>query len=303
MKDFHWTAEVYGQGRAIRRLLHYPEIIPLFIACDHGVNLYKHYPDDIFKSDSGIRNYFSWYAVNINEFDIQQKVKIHGIRHPWISYRRKMNYIQNIDAEGTIFFPYHNIPGYNTGGYSDEEAIEYLKSLPAAYKPITVSMHMHDLGGPRQKLYESSGFVVVTSGEASNPKFVDNFYSIIARNRFAISQGVGSQVFYLIEFGIPTQILPTNPYSISILNNEDLLPLEFSERNSEIENKFSAIPGQITEEQNQLTEYYLGFKYPDINKFSFVIWKNLAIIGIPWVLKKIINRLRRNFLPRTGMSV
>ena len=213
--QYDWTPEIYGLGKAYRRILNYPSFIPLVFFSDHGVNIdAANIPEHIDKETRIPKLFLTWNDKIYEDKDLQRsywqdkRIKFIFVEHPWVQYRKKMKYQLPSSRKGTIFFPVHTAPGYAVDGFNDRESCTYLRSLNHEYHPISICLHMHDRGTVREAFFQNAGFDVLTIGNSSSYDYVDKFYSTVSQFKSAISEGFGSQVAYLTDFGIPTEVIP-----------------------------------------------------------------------------------------------
>lgn len=222
--------------------------------------------------------------------------RVIGVRHPWFTNRDVLNYPES--RSGTIYFPHHSNPGFKVLGFRDLDAIKYLTKLPTKFDPISVCLHSHDLNSDREKLFSSAGFEIVTAGDGRDFNYRENFLELISNYKYAISEGWGSQVAYLIKLGIPTQIIFGD---ITVV--EDIPGAKphgtgdsvLYENIRKLDLAFAAAPDQITPEQIKLVEEMLGFKFRfSKTKIFLIAWSSLLIVGTTWLSKKALKK----YLPK-----
>ena len=287
--QYNWSIELYGLGFVIRKLIRYPKFFPIFAFSDHGVTFWEDIPLEFEDEKNAGKLFFSWNPNTVKIRENKEGIKVVGVKHPWVTYRSKMKYEIQESAKGTIFFPFHHAPGYEFSGYSDNEAISRLKELPEEYQPVRISLHHHDFNSGRHEFYAREGFEIVTSGDGTKETFVDNFYKNAIRHKYAISQGVGSQLFYLVEIGIPVQVYPTVPVVIDSVTKNNIVTNEGYVEHARIQEMFKDPLLHITQEQRELAEYYLGFYFPEINKFRMKLYKLALTVGIPWLISSLLS--------------
>lgn len=295
---FSWTSEIYGKGLAFRKMANYPKFIPLFFLSDHGVNISAVIPKDILETKSKTRKefYLTWSRENLMKFAGNKNIKLVGIVHPWISYRKKMRINLSENRQGTIFFPLHSAPGWkinidNRNG--DPLSIAFLQQLSIDYYPVSVSIHTHDWDSSMHSEYKKAGFNIISFGNSMNYNYVENFYSIVRNYRYAISESWGSHVAILSEFGIPCKIihkkiLVTDEKNVKV--HDDL----HSNRLKEVAKIFAKLNDSVTKEQSDLAQKYLGFEFINSRKTTFIIWYSIFLTGLPWLFLNLMNKLRRS---------
>jgi hypothetical protein len=297
---YSWTSEIYGLGKAFRHRALYPKFLPLCFGSEHGVSTTNDVTSPLDHGDKHVKHFFTWNAENIKNKQNFPNLKIYPQVHPWIPYRRNKRYEISPDAIGTIFFPYHSTPGYETLGIDDQASINYLKSLPSHFQPIGVSIHMHDRGSQREQNFLDAGFRLVHHGNSLDWNFVDNFYKNLISFKYLISESFGSQIAYAIEIGIPCQIISReiNVTSMSTKWTFSDQQLESIRTTSEL---FREPPCEISESQKLFVESILGITY--LNKrcsFIFQTWR-LFLLNFPfWFIfiwpPKMLKLIFRKFL-------
>jgi hypothetical protein len=220
-------------------------------------------------------------------------ITIVPIQHPWLMYFENSIKVENNSRRGSIFYPLHKAPGYDFLGLDDQASIKFLNELPGEFHPIEVSLHMHDLGGDRQKLFEDSGFKTVSLGDTNNPSFHRKFFSLVSNYKYAFSESWGSHVPFLIKSGIPTQIIPR---AITITRQGESAPVHSSRFEIELrkaEEMFEAVPYFISSEQMLYIDKLLGVRFRKSRlEVSKIMYRELCGIGLKWILSFVIARFK-----------
>jgi hypothetical protein len=297
---YSWTSEIYGLGKTFRRRALFPRMLPLCFVSEHGVSTTTDFASISESGDQHSKHFVTWNAENIKRKEIYPNLSFYPQVHPWIPYRRKKRYEVSPESAGTIFFPYHSTPGYETSGLDDVASIEYLKSLPSHFQPIGVSIHMHDKGSEREKNFLKAGFGIVHHGNSLDWDYVDNFYLNLTSFRFLISESFGSQIAYAIEVGIPCHII-AREISVKSMNSDYVSSeneLDSIKKTSEL---FRELPYEITESQKRFIEAILGLPYLNQRwSFVFLTWR-LFFLNFPfwfvriWIPKMIKLGFRKVF--------
>lgn len=281
LMTYSWSSEIYGLGKAFRHRAYYPKFLPLCFRSDHGVNTTADVPIHVEYGDKHAKHFVTWNPENIKSKEDFPSLKFYPQVHPWIPYRRHMKYEISADSTGTLFFPVHSVPGFDTSGIDDEASINYLKSLPLHFQPIGVSIHMHDRGSERERNFLDAGFEIIYHGNSLDWNYVDNFYKNLISFRYLISESYGSQIAYAIEIGIPCQII-SREIRVKSLTSDLTLSDEELEGIRTTSELFHEPPGVISESQKQFIESILGMAYLD-RRWSFVFqtWR-LFFINFPF---------------------
>lgn len=273
-----WTAECYGFGKYIRKYGYYPNFLPLAVYTDHGPGHLSKKPwKHELESYAPAMFYHSPESVKIwKKFSDKP---CHTLFSPFVFYRRSNNVIQDINANGTIVFPNHTVS--NMDEISDTQSyIDQLKNLPEKFQPISVCLHFHDIRIGRHKIYLKNNISVYTVGDDFN-FFIERFYDILRKFKYASSNQASSSLFYSVEMGIPFFIHGNRTENI---NKADLnYPLgrltdyEDSEFYQTLDKMFSGFECEITNEKKRLVESNLGI-YDAISrkKMAYVLYSSLV---------------------------
>jgi len=276
-----------------------PFWLPLFFSSDHGVDIYSTMDSNILDPNSKIKIHFTWSSILLEKHKNLKQPKLKGAVHPWIHYK-KINKIQRPETtKGTIVFPIHTTGGARVSGYDAAKLIEHLNGLPQSYRPITICLHQSDLDSERHKLFTMAGYDVTSAGNIYSSDFVDNFYDLISKFEFAISEGWGSQVAYLVDFGVPTQIVPRNILVTSASTGEEIVggnDAAYQAKLRQAEKLFGATPSIVTPNQLEFIHETLGFNYfrPRIVRIVEAYFYVLRV-GLPWILTVLVPRNLRAF--------
>lgn len=307
--QYDWSSEIYGLGKSYREALKFPSFSPLLFFSDHGVNIdAPNIPEHMRERNFLPKLLLTWNHRIYNDKKLQSEywkkyhIKILFVEHPWVLYRKRKSYEPKLDRQGTIFFPMHTVPGYSVSGFEDLDSIDFLKSLNKDHNPITVCLHMHDFETHRKSQFADAGFKVISMGNSSDYDYVDKFYLTISQFKFAISEGFGSQVAYLAEFGIPTQIIPRK-IDVSLLGKKQLEE-SYHQVEAEIADYFREDTFSVREEQRIIANILLGEKFGFNFRVKIIIWIHFILIGITWIVlirfpKIVLKVLRDIFHART----
>jgi hypothetical protein len=193
-----WAVETYSFGKTFRRMLKWPWFLPLPFDGDHGVEL----SDKYFRHEelTQAKTYVTWSTWKKNHPN-PEKQTVHSM-HPWVHYRRQRRLTVRPEACGTLVFISHTLPKSEKLGFDYKEYFSSLNDLPKEMHPFTICVQMHDVRKGVALELIKLGLPVVTVGNSSNPLFVDRFYDLLSRYRYATSNVIGSQLFYAQEFGV-----------------------------------------------------------------------------------------------------
>ncbi len=291
---FSFTSEIYGMGFFFRRWGNYPRFLPLFFSSDHGVSI-----GSLKIEEEGVQDtapfYITWSKRIAEDPKNKKGSKVVGIKHPWLLMAKKYGWKQSSNAAGSVFFPFHSVPGVISLGISDLENLEFVRNLPSIYQPVRICLHPHDMGSSRQEFYEGAGLKVVTAGGSSDPQFLAKLYGVLREAQYTFSEGYGTQIAYAVQLKIPSQIIDRDVKLTRVdrptyeINSEDA---EFQGNLPKITRLFGELPTSLSEEQIDSIQDLLGssFKFSKI-KIVIVCWASLINPGARIIFNRILQRL------------
>ena len=297
----YWASELYSYGKCLRHWVGYPGWLPLFVYADHGVSLQSSLaPHEV---ESPARVHFTWNAEKLERYRDDKKKNITYIPHPWITYRRSQKIERVANPKGTIVFFTHLAPGFEWENRDSEDYFNSLRALPEKFQPVVLCLHMHDIKEGVHKHLRKQGFPIVTAGNTFNVDFVDRFYALARNFAYASSASWGSNVAYCIELGIPYFYFGEVPVLHNVSSTQ--LPVgvvDFSdEHHRRNETKamemFRHPVDQVTQEQKEFIEYYLGLDATTSRLRSAVlIWRELLVSWRSWriIFSPFVSALRNN---------
>lgn len=273
-----WTAEVYGFGKYIRKYGYYPRFLPLAVYTDHGpARLYdKPYKHEL---ESSAPAMFYHAPESVETWRRFSNKPCYTLYSPFVFYRRSNKIIQDKDVTGTIVFPNHTVPSMDE--ISDTQLyIDQLKNLPEKFQPISVCLHFCDIGIGRHKIYLKNNIPVYTAGNDPN-FFIERFYDILKKFKYASSSQAISSLFYSVEMGIPFFIYGNRDEKIN--KGDPNYPVgKFTAYEDDkfyqlVDKMFSGFECEITEEKIKLVESTLGV-YDGISrkKMAYVLYSSLV---------------------------
>jgi len=307
--QFEWSSEVYGFGKTFRKFAHYPKLLPIFLTSDHGVGIDSRIDINIVNGKTRTKRYLTWDPMIVELYQNNQFFQVSGIIHPWIYYKEKMSLSRTDAGVGTIFFPYHTVPsGFIAQGISDEESVRYLLSLSKDFQPVTICFHMHDLKTDRPKFFAKYGFEITSVGNMMSYDYADDFYKLISTFAFSISEDWGTQVAYLVDFGVPCQIIPR---AIEIIPTDPTGILhELQHKNIYLENRqkaydlFFDLPSSVLQEQRHFVEHFLGYSFRgNVKYMGFWFWSSAVTVGFSWFFEVWMLYAMKFFLRKTQDAI
>jgi len=256
----YWTSELYGAGKCYREWLNWPYLLPLPFYDDHG-------PAASLKfAEHEINNSSKFHLTPLLERAQENRHLKNIIQapYPWIPYKKKVGYRKEKDAKGTIVFYPHSNDGIELLDYDWDAYFESLKKLPQDFHPFVLCLHRHDIKKGYHKKLRRYGLPIVTIGESLSPFFVDRFYSMISKFRFATSNTGGSEVFLCEEHGVNFFIYGDRPVYFNYSHDQVPLgkrsePDPYLEKLEYLKRKyFYSLPGEFVDPKRQLVTSILG---------------------------------------------
>lgn len=205
-----WQVETYSFGKTYRDWLRWPTWLPLPMAGDHGVALMrKYWPEEL-------RNFARTYLTSATwRVPHPDKAKLTlRVPHPWVTYRNRHGLKASTSQKGTLVFVPHTLPGNSRDAFDYGKYLTSLQSLPAKFHPFSLCIQMHDVKKGLAAELSRHGLPIYTVGNSSSPYFVDRFYDLILRFKYATSNVSGSQTFYCEEAGVEYFLFGEEPRTI-----------------------------------------------------------------------------------------
>lgn len=255
----YWVNDVYSLGYWLKDYAYYPKELPLFTYMDHGMTLFDKIPLHEINNDAPLIFKFS---PRLTETYKQNSTKpVYNLMNPTIHYRKSRKIEKAHDAKGSLFFVAHTTPDIDD--LTDWSSfIERLQQIPSKFHPIDVCLHPTDIKKGVGDVFKESGFRVVFAGDAHSKEFVANFYDLIKKYEYTLSNLLGSYVFYSVEMGIPFSLFGDEP----LYFNKGDKNIEQGEYNSyksqqtyqQAKFLFNGFHMSINAEQKYFVEYELG---------------------------------------------
>ena len=284
----YWTANIYGFGKWIRRYGYYPPCLPLCIYTDHGPGDrgVSPYPHELTAS-APVQFYHTKSAVE--RWKKESKKPCYTLYSPTVFARHTLGIEPSSSARGTIFFVAHSTPSVEEKKSVDAYHCE-LSILPERFRPITICLHIHDVRKGLDEKYRELGYEVVTAGDSLDQRFVERFYRLLGRHKYALSNLFGSYAFYATEMGVPFGLYGAGPEyynlndpNIEKGNYESYKKSPYYQRTNEL---FGRLPeDSVTREQMEFARYHLGVN-DGISRAEMarVLYKSLFV----WVADRIL---------------
>jgi hypothetical protein len=155
------------------------------------------------------------------------------------------------------------------------------------------------MNGSRPSLFQDAGFEVITIGDPFRSDYFEEFYKQISSKSFAITEDWTSAVYYCVDLGVPTQVLPRGIRVVDPVSRKDLVDDSdrYFKEISPIANKlFGSLPTVVTEEQSSFVRNYLGYNYSSNSRKAILLvhaWHWLMFI--PWIMLELPIRLFSTF--------
>ncbi|MBL8470065.1 hypothetical protein [Methyloversatilis discipulorum] len=196
-----WEVENSSFGKTLRDWASYPSWLPMCAVSDHGVHWgARCWPNEI---ESPYRLFLSWNAKKARLMAERHGKEALHIPHPWAAYRSARGIEPDVDRHGTVVFFSHSNDNTTPMFDSLDAYMQSLKDLPESFHPVVICLSFHDVLKGMHRTLRRYGLPIVTAGTTNAQCFVDRFYGIARRFRYACSPTIGSHSFYLVEAGVP----------------------------------------------------------------------------------------------------
>lgn len=260
-----WEAENSSFGKTLRAWTGYPSWLPLCAVSDHGVHWgTRCWPNEI---ESPYRLFLTWNAKKARLMTERHGKESLHVPHPWVAYRRAFNLEPDTDRQGTVVFFTHSNDKTTPVFESLDAYMQSLLDLPERFRPVVLCLSFHDVLKGAHQLLRRYGLPIITAGTTNAQCFVDRFYGIARRFKFACSPTIGSHSHYLVEAGIPFFLYgPAPTYMIKgssavrdgALNLKDYGDDEDIENYMALHRLFSEPIDEVTPSQKEAVGRYLG---------------------------------------------
>jgi hypothetical protein len=265
----------YSLGHWLKDYGYYPKEMPLFTYMDHGMTLFDTIPPHEVKNDAPL--IFKFAPRLVETYKKNYKKPVYNLINPAIHFRQSRN-IQKIDnANGSIFFVGHSTPLIDD--LTDWDIfVEDINKLPENFHPIDICLHPSDIEKGLGKIFEKKGFKVFCADKADSSNFIENFYDIICKYKYALSNLIGSYTFYTVEMGIPFSLYGEEPKYLNEGDTNVEMGIYDSYKSQETYQKakalFQGLNTSITLEQDDFVNFELG-KYTTIGrkKAAYLLYK------------------------------
>jgi len=212
-----WESERTSFGKTFRKMVKYPRFLPLFFSSDHYVDVMTSFRNN--EANPTYPLYLTWNEEKCLKLRKKHNVKSIHVQHPWIAYRRKKFSERNPDAMGTIIFWPHSSAHLNVS-LNLEKAKAILDEVPDKYKPVSICLSAYDIQIGLVEKIRSIGFPIYTVGNVHDQRFVDRFYHLVNKFKFAGGFFTGSHVYYCHEFGVPYLALDSSIVTMTSIGSD-----------------------------------------------------------------------------------
>jgi hypothetical protein len=281
--------DYYGFATIIKEYAGFPQWIPLPAHYEHGWTDYPNPGKTDLETNKNLMLVFS--KRREEAWKRHSAIPVAVIGAPFVHYRRSNLIHKDINARGTVAFPAHSTSlievKYDLSAFCDQ-----LNKLNSRYQPITICMHGEDLDKGLDNYFVKRGFKVVSAGKEDDRDFYIKFYNILRKHQYAVSNSIGSHVFYAIEMEIPFYYIDLERQFINRgdpnLEDPNNAYKERIEIVNKMKNTLSTKEGVITDEQRMLVAEELGIDdCISGRKLRYLLWKTFLLKDLFIYLKKI----------------
>lgn len=290
-----FASEMYSHGKTLRSFLGWPVTLPIPVFSDHGVAFQPQLigPEEANAS----RVHLSWSSWRGVVPQGKKRRALVGCVHPWVPYRRTLGVKRNRDAQGTLLFVPHSVPGHLAEDYDFGKYFDDANRLPPAFRPRAICIAMHDVHLGLHRSLRKFGLPIVSAGNSASPLFVERFYDIVRRFSFATSPTVGTQTFICEELGVEYFLFgerPKRPASIIAMPNY----AAGADRELFVESNFRHLPGENGAKKQELVRSALNLDL-DIDatrrRLRRIFWREL-ILMTPYIFRQFFVYAKRQWL-------
>ncbi|MBN2839412.1 MAG: hypothetical protein JXP37_00435 [Coriobacteriia bacterium] len=253
--------EYYGIASVLKRYAEYDRRHPVKAVIPHGVYLNDHELADS-EREAGLAAALVYPPYRSGLYrDCGRMAEIPSAA-PFVYAERLLT--ESWARTGTLFFPAHSLPGL-TAEMDFEGAADELRMLPARMRPVTVIMYWHDYLLGRHRPFAERGYRIVSAGHMFDPDFLLRLGHLLKTHTYAISNAIGSHVFYSVQAGCIFRLVEM-PYRY-VGSEEDFrlkAPALTDERKAAVDSLSALFSQDVTEsttEQRQMVDYYLGLEH------------------------------------------
>ncbi len=195
----YWDTELYSQGELLREIVGWPRWLPIPVSGEHGtLPSFSFWPRG---HERGVRDFLTTSPIKIAAVSRPRRLRVHLIQSPWQDWILRRNIRIWDDAEGTLAFIPHLLPGMlHDDEYIDALVID-LQSLPDEFQPVVACIHMHDVRNGLGRALRDRGLPVVSAGNTSDARFFGRWVEIAQHFRFATSPQPGSELLNFHALG------------------------------------------------------------------------------------------------------
>lgn len=289
-----FSSEMYSHGKTLRSFLGWPVTLPIPVFSDHGVAFR---PQLIGREVANAsRVHLSWSSWRGVVPQGRKRRELVGCVHPWVPYRRTLGVNRNRDAQGTLLFVPHSVPGHQAEPYDFGKYFDDVNELPPAFRPRAICIAMHDVHLGLHRSLRKFGLPIVSAGNSASPLFVDRFYDIVRRFSFATSPTVGTQTFICEELGVKYFLIgerPERPASITAIPGHTA----GDDRELLVEGAFRHLPGENDAQKKELVRSALNLDL-DMDatrrRLRRIFLRELLIMT-PQILRQLVVYIRRQW--------
>lgn len=283
-EEIHVSNDFYGQADVLKR---YANIKGSFkFVFEHGLP---------FHSVPWAVDLNSGFKLALVASSLRKKVYIHNYNYildvgPGYLYGiklyEKLQKKITDERNGSVFFPIHSTHHVDAI-YDRISLIDELNGFPEHLKPITVCIYWKDFIKGNHQIFIDNGFEVVSAGHIYDKDFFLRFHDICKNFRYAISNEIGSHVFYSIFSGCKLILIKDESIAYEMGNAKHVDSADIQSIRNDFLRVFSdKNPLGLDEEQKQLLSRF----YSEKTKSSFYIFLVIKISNIYYTINKIFTK-------------
>jgi hypothetical protein len=229
---YHWTAEVYGLGKAYRNVLGLESDAYLPFTSDHGVtDCASGFEEHEINSPLHVtfqehrHQLFQQARAHRRRFQSARHTprRVVRLEHPYIGYVSRLRRRVTIARDGTLIFFPHSTPSESGFAVPDiERFFAEIRGLPEELRPVSLMVHQHDVDRGLLRLIEGEGIRALSAGNPMHPDFIDRLVEAVGLHTRVGSSVVGTEAFLSSILGVKFFLLPSaSPHASSLHHGEE----------------------------------------------------------------------------------
>ncbi|HIK33958.1 MAG TPA: hypothetical protein IGS17_12215 [Oscillatoriales cyanobacterium M59_W2019_021] len=258
----------YGMSRILKEYVGIPQEQSLKVVIPHGICLSPTHvwEEEVRSPLPAIYCYPAYreaiYLKSSQDYKNSQATLLSA--SPFVYLTELLKNCPQPTRKGTLFFPPHST-GLVTVKMDLETLAEQLAQLDEEYQPVTVCVYWKDFNLGLHQPFQKKGFPIVSAGHIYDSDFLFRLYHLFSLHKYAASTTLGSHIFYAVQSGCSYFHLDANLKVSHTAKTPELVKQDVAQIPNSIEEEIQSVFArphpEITVEQKQLVDRYLGTQY------------------------------------------